>query len=109
MERPTASERSRNLREWHRDHPERKLAGVCAGVAEQLGASVVAVRAGFVLLTLFPAFHGVGIWLYGILWFLMPGERDGDSGLDRVLDFGRTLLGESQREVRDVGPDPRDI
>ena len=91
MSRPSTPDRPRDLREWHRDLHDRKIAGVCAGLAEQLGASVTAVRAGFLLLALFPAFHGMGIALYLVLWFLMPAGPEGSSGLDRLLDaFGPT-------------------
>ena len=109
MEQPTATGRSRDLHEWHRDHEDRKLAGVCAGVAAQLGASVTAVRAGFVLLTLFPAFHGVGVWLYAVLWFLMPAAPQGPSGLDRLLDVGGSLFAGRRDDYRDPPAEPRDL
>ncbi len=106
MQRPptserSVSERSRDLREWHRDYAERRIAGVCAGLAAQLDWSVTAVRAGFILLTLFPFFHGVGVWLYLVLWLLMPAEPGGVSGLDRVLDFVNTLLRSEPGQQRD--------
>jgi phage shock protein C len=75
-------ERSRAAHEWRRDVADRKIAGVCAGLAVELGVSVTVVRAAFILLALF---HGVGIVLYFALWFLMPVEG-GRSGLDHVVD-----------------------
>jgi phage shock protein PspC (stress-responsive transcriptional regulator) len=101
MQQPTVNERSRDLREWHRDYAERRIAGVCAGLAAQLDWSVTAVRAGFILLTLFPFFHGVGVWLYLVLWFLMPAEPGAASGLDRVLDVVNSLLRSEGDERRD--------
>ena len=101
MQQPTVNERSRDLREWHRDYAERRIAGVCAGLAAQLDWSVTAVRAGFILLTLFPFFHGVGVWLYLVLWFLMPAEPGAGSGFDRVHDVVNSLL-------RNDGDEPRD-
>jgi|GEM_PF-2726681 len=76
--------RSRATREWRRDPAARKIAGVCAGLAEELGVSVTVVRAAFVVLAL-PFFSGLGIVLYLVLWFLMPSES-GRSGLDQLVD-----------------------
>ena len=38
---------SRSVTEWHRDWPDRKIAGVCSAVAHHMGVSVTAVRAAF--------------------------------------------------------------
>ena len=75
---------------WHRGYPDRRLAGVCSAIAHHLGISVTAVRAGFVLVTLL---HGFGAIVYLVLWFALPDAPDGTSGLDRVVDAVRTLLG----------------
>ena len=56
---------------WHRDHPERRVAGVSAAVAHGLGVSLPAVRAGFVVLTFF---HLLGPALYGLLWLITPSR-----------------------------------
>jgi len=85
----------RDPRAWHRDYPERKLAGVACAVAENLGISVSLVRAGFVLLCLF---HGIGVLLYASLWFVIPREPGAGSGFDRVVDAARALFGEPSRE-----------
>jgi phage shock protein PspC (stress-responsive transcriptional regulator) len=84
----------RDPRSWHRDYPERKLAGVACAVAENLCISVSLVRAGFVLLAFF---HGFGILVYAALWFVIPREPGAGSGFDRVVDAARTLFGESPR------------
>jgi phage shock protein PspC (stress-responsive transcriptional regulator) len=81
----------RDPREWHRSYPGRRIAGVCAAIAHNLQISVTAVRAAFVLLTLV---HGVGLLLYGVLWFVVPETPNGRSGLDRGLEALRTLLGD---------------
>jgi phage shock protein PspC (stress-responsive transcriptional regulator) len=80
----------RDPAEWHRGYGNRKIAGVCSAVAVQLGLSVTAVRAGFLLLALV---HGFGIALYAILWLLLPEGPGGRSGFDRVLDAARDLFG----------------
>ena len=46
------------------------IAGVCAAVADRLGASRGVVRLGFVLFGLF----GVGELVYIALWILVPKE-----------------------------------
>lgn len=102
------NERARDLREWHRDFPRRRIAGVCAGLAAQLGWSVTVVRAGFILLALFPAFHGVGVWLYLVLWLLMPAAPGADSGFDRTLDMASSLVRGDPRDEADDIDDPLD-
>jgi len=79
----------RDPREWHRDYPERRVAGVCAAIAHQLRISVSAVRAAFVLLALF---RGFGFALYAVLWFVLPDHEGGRNGLDRVVDAFRALF-----------------
>jgi phage shock protein PspC (stress-responsive transcriptional regulator) len=46
------------------------LAGVCAGLAEQFGISVTALRLAVVILT-FIGF-GWGLLIYVVLWVIMP-------------------------------------
>ena len=56
------------------------IAGVCAGLAEQFGISVTALRLAAVLLTLLGA--GWGLIVYVVLWVIMP-YRDRDQGRDQ--------------------------
>lgn len=84
--------------EWRRDLAARKLAGVCAGLAEAFGVSVTLVRAAFVLLAL-PPFSGIGIVLYLVLWFLMPAEGE-PSGLDRAVQQLTRLVSDPPRRPR---------
>lgn len=86
-------DRPRASREWCREASDRKIAGVCAGLAHELGVSVTAVRAAFILLALF---QGVGIVLYLVLWFLMPVEG-GRSGLDHLADAVSRLASDPPR------------
>jgi phage shock protein PspC (stress-responsive transcriptional regulator) len=94
----------RDPAEWHRGYSDRKIAGVCSAVAHQLGLSVTAVRAGFLLLTLV---HGLGIALYAILWLLLPDGPGGRSGFDRALEAVRDLVGDRASTQRDAPP-PRE-
>jgi phage shock protein C len=57
-------------RGWYRRRKGKMIAGICAGLAEQFGISVTALRLAAVLLTLVGA--GWGVILYAILWVIMP-------------------------------------
>ena len=109
MTEPTPSDRSfplssSPLAEWRRDAEENKIAGVCAGIAAHFDLPVTAVRTGFVLAAL-PMFSGIGIALYLVLWFLMPGGESGRSGLDRLVDAVSELSGEPRRPHRRAAHD----
>ena len=93
----------RDPAEWHRGYGDRKLAGVCSAVAHQLGLSVTAVRAGFLLLTLV---HGLGVALYAILWLLLPEGPGGRSGFDRALEAVRDLVGGGSGSHRNASAPP---
>lgn len=64
-------------RTWYRLRHGKMIAGVCAGLAEQFGISVTALRLAAVLLTLLGA--GWGLVVYVVLWVIMPyRDRDRD-------------------------------
>lgn len=54
---------------------DRKIAGVCGGIAEWLGVDPTAVRVAYTLLTLFTAFSGVVVYI--VLWIVIPKEEGG--------------------------------
>lgn len=54
---------------------DRKIAGVCGGIAEWLGVDPTAVRVAYTLLALFTAFSGVVVYI--VLWIVMPKEEGG--------------------------------
>lgn len=62
-------------RTWYRSRRGKMIAGVCAGLAEQFGISVTALRLAAVLLVLFG--WGTGIIIYIALWAIMP-YRNGE-------------------------------
>jgi phage shock protein PspC (stress-responsive transcriptional regulator) len=100
--------RLRDPAEWTRDVPGRKLAGVCASLAENLGVPVLFVRVGFLVLAFI---HLAGILLYAILWMLMPPAKGEPAALDEVLDTVRGFLGSHLRQVDDEDrdrPEPDD-
>jgi phage shock protein C len=55
-----------------RSHDDYQIAGVCGGLAKNLGWSSTRLRVVWVLATIFTAFAGVVVYL--ALWFLMPKE-----------------------------------
>jgi phage shock protein PspC (stress-responsive transcriptional regulator) len=58
---------------WARSRRGKMIAGVCAGLAEQFGVSVTALRLALVLFTLF---GGWGVIVYLILWVIMPYKEE---------------------------------
>ncbi len=64
-------------RTWYRSHEHKRIAGVCAGLAQEFGISVTVVRLAFLLGTLIGG--GIGIVVYLVLWVAMPYRP---SGLD---------------------------
>lgn len=61
-------------REWYRSTKGKMLAGVCAGLSEQFGISVTALRLALVLLALLG--FGWGVLIYVVLWVIMPYRSD---------------------------------
>jgi phage shock protein PspC (stress-responsive transcriptional regulator) len=57
-------------RTWYRSREHKRIAGVCAGLAEEFGISVTVLRLAFLLGTLIGG--GMGIVVYLVLWVVMP-------------------------------------
>jgi phage shock protein PspC (stress-responsive transcriptional regulator) len=55
-----------------RPRDDRKIAGVCAGIARYLGVDAVIVRILMVVLAIWPP--GVGVILYIVCWMVMPND-----------------------------------
>ena len=70
---------------WYRTRHGKMIAGVCAGLAEQFGISVTALRLALVLLTLLGA--GWGLVVYVILWVIMP-MRESARGFEGMASRG---------------------
>lgn len=54
---------------------DKKIAGVCGGIAEYFGIDATIVR---IALVVFVALGGSGLLLYLIAWAVMPGRNPGD-------------------------------
>lgn len=100
MDRIDLEDRPRALTEWHRGHPEGRIAGVCAGLAAEFDVPVTLVRAGFLLGGLLGPSLVLAVCLYAVLWFLMPARPDAESGLDRVVDAVTSLSGEARERMQ---------
>ncbi|MFN8641113.1 MAG: PspC domain-containing protein [Candidatus Binatia bacterium] len=86
---------------WHRNHPERRLAGVCAALARALALPVTGVRVAFVVFF----FRLAGLLLYLALWLVIPRRPGEDSLLERLLHLALDLASRlSGRPIGRSGP-----
>jgi len=56
---------------------DRKLAGVCGGIAGYLGVDATVVRLAWAVLTIVPGAIVLGVLAYLVAWFIMPEGRTG--------------------------------
>ena len=81
-------------RPWVRPREDRKVAGVCAGLAQEFGISVTVLRLAFLLGFLFSG--GMFLLVYVVLWIVMP-----DAGDARASEAALTRL---DRDLEPPGP-----
>jgi phage shock protein C len=62
----------RAARRLTRSLTDRKLAGVCGGIAQYLAVDSTAVRVAWILLTVVPGAIVLGLVAYVVGWFIMP-------------------------------------
>lgn len=74
----------------YRESRGRWVGGVASGLAEHLGWPVGAIRATFVLLTLF---GGIGVIAYAAYWAVLPTREDDESDTARLLAFAALVIG----------------
>ena len=104
-------------RRLYRDLAHRKIAGVCAGLAQYFRVNPLVVRLIFLVLVLLPLFGGIdhapglgllrhhfdfaslAIVVYVVLWIALPKRDDAPTPID-TLDFGGSLTG--RKLFRDV-------
>ncbi len=60
------------MAELIRPHDDRVIAGVCLAIANRFEMSVWVIRA---LMVVSVVFFGLSLWLYAILWLLIPAQR----------------------------------
>ena len=63
-----------DIKKMERPRIGRKLAGVCAAIANYANVDVTVIRVAYILLTIFTAFSGVIVYI--ILMLLIPEEKD---------------------------------
>lgn len=76
----------------------RIVAGVCAGIARSLKVDAGLVRAVLLVGVLFA---GLSVWVYPVLWLVMPEQGATTSGLDTLVREGRAFAAD-QRARRDA-------
>jgi phage shock protein PspC (stress-responsive transcriptional regulator) len=57
-----------------RPQADKKIAGVCAGLAKYFELDVTAVRLLWVVLTIYPGAIILGVIAYAVAWFIIPAE-----------------------------------
>jgi phage shock protein PspC (stress-responsive transcriptional regulator) len=67
-----AAEPAAAPRRLTRSTVDRKIGGVCGGLAEYLSADPTAVRVAWVILTIVPGMILFGVAAYIVAWFIMP-------------------------------------
>ena len=96
MENPISDATQRTLQEWHRGHPESRIAGVCTTIARQFELPLPIVRSGFVIAALIPGLQGIGVTLYLAIWALTPPAPEEPSLLDRVVSRASELFADGR-------------
>jgi phage shock protein PspC (stress-responsive transcriptional regulator) len=86
---------------WHRDHPDARLAGVCAALASALALPVAVVRLAFVVLTFI---HLLGPLFYGLLWLVIPPRPGEDTVLESLLQRVLAIVRAFSSDRRDPPP-----
>ena len=79
------TEQPRRLR---RSFDDRRIAGVCGGLAEHFDVDAGFIRFGFLVASLI---FGVGLVAYAVLWVTLPEPR-GEGGPDQVLLTGNPRM-----------------
>ena len=69
------------MKRLYRNKSDVMIAGVCSGLAKYFDVDPTAIRLAFVLL-LFIGFGG--LWIYLVLWIIMPLDPDEESGAVEV-------------------------
>jgi phage shock protein C len=77
----------------------RLVGGVCAGLAEEFHLDVLWVRVAFLLLLFV---QGLGLFIYVVLWLVMPERLEGGGqrrGFDAMMADLRRVWGEMQHQL----------
>ncbi len=80
----------------YRSRTDSMIAGVCSGLGRYLGIDATIVRLFFVLLALG---SGVGVFIYLVLWILVPQEGAQTSDVGQTARDGASEIAERARTV----------
>ena len=118
---PAAAAASAEPRRLYRDLAHRKIAGVCAGLAQYFRVNPLLIRLIFLALVFLPNligglnyfpgtgwlhhhfdFAGLSVIAYVVLWIALPKRNDAPEPID-TLDFGGKLTGRKLFRDTDTG------
>lgn len=93
----------------YRSRSNQMIGGVCGGLGQYLKIDATLIRLFFVLLALG---SGMGVFLYLILWVVVPYEGEGEiggrdtirGGADEMAERMRTMGTDIQRALREPNP-----
>jgi len=85
------------MRNLYRSETDKMLGGVCGGLGAYLRIDPTFVRIFFVV---FAMAEGIGVWVYLLLWLLLPTEERGRSASDGTTRGAEELAGRA-REMGD--------
>lgn len=83
----------------HRSQTDKIIAGVCGGLADYFDIDSTIIRLLFILIV---ALGGSGIFLYLILWLIMPKNAEGEAVIteERVKEFAGEVK-EKAEEIKE--------
>ena len=83
---------------------DRMIAGVCSGIARYLKVDTGLVRVVVLLAVLF---GGVTLWIYPIMWLLMPEEGSEKAGVDTLITQAKDW--KASNDAKRSGNAPTDV
>jgi phage shock protein C len=89
---------------FYRPKEGRMIAGVCAGIARELGIDAAIVRLAFAVAAVVSI--GVAFWGYVVLWVITPAARFEEPPITRFMEKLRRFFSPapSSAPVTDEGP-----
>jgi len=77
------------MKKLYRNKSDVMIAGVCSGLAKYLDVDPTAIRLAFVLLL----FIGLGgLWIYLVLWIIMPVDPEQENGAVEIKPAEKTSV-----------------
>ena len=101
------------MKRLYRSRTNKIIAGVCGGLSDYLSVDATIVRIAFVLLCFM---SGFGVFLYLLLWIIVPLEGQASANLDRdhltnvateMKDKAQEVAGEVKKTVEEFKKKPR--